>query len=131
MHLTNEIAKLIMARVNALLPEDNLLLLVEKTPDVYVRSSAPKTKFHQYTYSLELSLITTSVVNITRHSIANIQIIIEEMLLIEAIAKPKKMVWWKRFVQKIWKFILITGKWMLGILSGVIVAVIIYLLGIK
>lgn len=131
MHLTNEIAKLIMVKVNALLPEDNLLSLVEKTPDVYVRSNAPETKFHQYTYSLELSSITISVVNITRHSVANIQIIIEEILLLEAIAKPKKTVWWKRFSQMIWKFILITGKWILGILSAVIVAGIIYYLGIK
>lgn len=131
MHLTNEIARLIMVRVNALLPEDNLLSLIEKTPDVYVRSNAPETKFHLDTYSLELSLITTSIVNITRHSVANIQIIIEEILLLEAIAKPKKTVWWKRFVEMIWKFILITGKWMLGILSAVIVAAIIYFMGIK
>ena len=81
-----------MNRINGLFSENYLLTLIEKTPYVYSRRNAPKNKFNQDAYSLEFSLITLSAINISRHSLANIQIVIDELLLQEAIAKPVKLI---------------------------------------
>lgn len=120
-YLTIELAQEIMDRTNRLFSENDLLNLVEKTPDVYNRRNAPKSKFNQDAYSLELSLITLSAINITRQSLANIQTDIDEMLLQEAIAKPVKLIWWKRLLQIIWKFTKSIWKWIFGIITTVIV----------
>lgn len=130
-YLTSELAQEIMAKVNSLFPENSLLSLVEKTPDVYNRRNAPNNKFDQSAYALQLSLITVSAINIARQSVDNIQTVIEEMLILEAITKPVKKIWWKSLLKIGLKFTASIAKWILTIFTAVIIAIIIYAFGIK
>lgn len=120
-YLTTELAQEIMDRINTLFTENDLLNLVEKTPDVYNRSNAQKNKFNQDAYFLDFSLISLSAINISRQSLANIQIVIDELLLRETIAKPVKLTWWKHLLHIIWKFTKSIWKWIFGIVTAVII----------
>ena len=130
MHLTTKLADEIIVKVKNLLPENNLITLVEKTPEVYSRASAPVNKFNLEAYSLELSLITVSVINETRQSVDNIKTAINQIMLQKEIDTPLKIAWWKYVLKIIWYFIKSIGNWIFGILASIIVAIIIYRLGI-
>ncbi len=119
----------VMSIVTNLFPSDTYLAIVQNTPDVYKRALAPNNKFNQCAFELEASLITVSAQNYSRQSIASIRTALKEMALQESIANPP---WWKRIHSVFWEFIgLPFVKWVFGIITAIIVAMIIYKLGIN
>lgn len=127
--LTSTLAEKVMAAVVKAFPDDTFVTLATHTRGVYERRLAPAGKFSEHAFSLELALITVSAANNARQSVQSIQTALDEMLLQQAIANP---VWWKRAPSTIWKFVTLPMmKWIFGIASAVLIAVILHALGIK
>lgn len=123
--LTSKLLGKIMAGVTKAFPENTFVALAEQTRDVYARSLAPQNRFDEKTYALEFALISVSVANISRQSVDSIRISLNELLLQKNVATPPL---WKRILKT---FFTSAVTWIFGIVSGVVIAVIVYVLGVN
>lgn len=110
-------------------PEDKYLVLAKHTKGVYERQQAPLNKFSKRVYDMELTAITAGSANLSRRAVGNIRTAINELRLQRNAGMPTT---WERARKLVIHGLAVPiVKWVFSVLSLVIVAIILYVLGIK
>ncbi len=123
--ITSKFENQVMEIVGRHFLEDQYLTLVRNTKGVYERRQAPENKFNQRAFELELAAITAGSANWSRQAVSSIHTAVNELKLQRTAGTPT---WWER-VRAI--VLIPTVKWVFKIIAAVIIAVILYVLGIK
>ena len=104
-------------------PEDVYISLVQHTKGVYGRSNAPKQKFSDRAYSLDMSRLIAGSIYSSRKTMNEVKTAVIGMKIVN---ESKKLSLLQRFITK---YILPLGKWVTTIVAGLLVLLIWKLLG--
>ncbi len=110
-------------------PEDQYLALAKNTKGVYERRQAPPNKFNERVYDIELAAISAGSANLSRRAVENIRTAVNELRLQRNAEMPTTWERAKGFVVH-WLAVPIV-KWAFSVLAAVVVAIVLYVLGIK
>jgi len=128
MFIDENFANRIMAVVERHFPEDQYVNLARNTKGVYERRQAPQNKYSERAYELESAAISAGSANLSRRAVSNIRIVVDELKLQRLAKIPTR---WERVKRFAYPLAVPTVKWVFGIIATVIVAIFLYVLGIK
>jgi len=123
--LSSHFAEELMEVITRAFPRDHYIKFAKNTKRVYARQAqAQKNKFNENAFELELALIHASSSNMANRTISKVHTFLEDELLKKTINTPRKWVRWKVFATPLF-------KWVLGIMTALLVAFLIGYLGLN
>lgn len=120
----------LMEVVKEAFPRDHYVKFAYNTQGVYARQAQNhKNKFNERIFKIELSLIKASSSNMANQTISRVQTFLDDALLKKKLNKHR---WWVRASSGFWKiFAAPLFKWIFGIISAILAAILIACLGVK
>ena len=123
--LSSKFIEELMAVVTRAFPRDHYIKFAKNTRGVYARNAqAQKNKFNERAFELELSLIHASSSNMANRTTSRVRTFLEDALLKKTINTPRWWVRWKVFAAPLF-------RWVVGIMTALLVAALIAYLGLK
>jgi hypothetical protein len=119
----------LMSIVEKAFPLTQFVEFARNTNGVYQRALAPKSKYDESVYEIELSLIMVSADNASRQAVSRLHTLLNESLLRKEAKTPSR---WLRFVKGLWKFVAEPAiKWVFTIIGTVVAAGLLIYFGLK
>ena len=123
--LSSKFIEELMEVVTRAFPRDHYIKFAKNTRGVYARNAqTQKNKFNERAFEIELSLIHASSSNMANRTTSRVRTFLEDALLKKTINTPRWWVRWNVFAAPLF-------RWVVGIMTALLVAALIAYLGLK
>lgn len=127
--LSPQLMRELMSVIEKAFPLTQFVEFARNTKGVYQRALAPKSKYDERVFELELSLIIVSASNMSRQTVSRLCTLLNDALLRKKVNAPSR---WLPIAAGFWKFIAAPAvKLISGIISTVLVAGLLAYFGLK